>query len=457
MLREVLGRSIDEIDEAFLQSLVDDKITEMKTLDYKRQLPCRYDDGANRFIWPGKESSKKRQKIEFLKDISSFANADGGVIIYGIDDKHTGIPQKLVGLNIKDEHAERLKNTIDGIIRSGIAPRIERVNYPPTLIDVKILEDGVETLKKVFIIEIPRSWRAPHCVTSGDHNRFWSRSTAVGKYEMDVNQLRDAFILSETRTEKIRGFRDERISNLMVNKTPVEFISTHENPEDFKNNIINIMVKRGATKIALHLVPFNSFDPATRYDLKDIYANSHKIRPMLYGEPRFNPPTRYNLDGILTYSPTNKSRLVDSYTQLFRNGTIEAVEGGSHIDYNELFVNIRTLWIDPFERELIESLKLYLDALKTLQVKLPIYLFLTLLGVKGVAIYYNGVPGIKHKIDRDELLIPEVCIKSYEDAGSYNDVAEHILKDCFDAIWNACGYSGSKNYDKNGKYVLEIE
>ena len=43
------------------------------------------------------------------------------------------------------------------------------------------------------------------------------------------------------------------------------------------------------------------------------------------------------------------------------------------------------------------------------------------------------------------LNIPELFVEDFE-----SDV-ETMLKPIFDQIWNACGYSGPKNYNTDGK------
>jgi hypothetical protein len=58
----------------------------------------------------------------------------------------------------------------------------------------------------------------------------------------------------------------------------------------------------------------------------------------------------------------------------------------------------------------------------------------------------NNFWGDVYPIDRDMLLLPEVVIENY------NVEAQHILKPCFDSIWNACGLSESLNYDENGDW-----
>ncbi|MCD6594362.1 ATP-binding protein, partial [bacterium] len=64
----MIAKNIDQISEEDLQALIDNSVLEGKTIEYKQSLP-------------GNSDSDKK---EFLADISSFANASGGDLIYGI-------------------------------------------------------------------------------------------------------------------------------------------------------------------------------------------------------------------------------------------------------------------------------------------------------------------------------------------------------------------------------------
>ena len=65
---------INEINQTNIETLITDKIGESRTLEYKEELPIGTDN----------------EKKEFLADISSFANASGGDIIYGIKEERNG-------------------------------------------------------------------------------------------------------------------------------------------------------------------------------------------------------------------------------------------------------------------------------------------------------------------------------------------------------------------------------
>ena len=68
-------RRIDEIDKAFLHSLVDEEVMEDRGLEYKRDLNI-LKDLSNREM--------KEAKRKLCAEISAFANADGGYLIFGI-------------------------------------------------------------------------------------------------------------------------------------------------------------------------------------------------------------------------------------------------------------------------------------------------------------------------------------------------------------------------------------
>ena len=73
---------VPQIAKEDIESLVNAKVGEKRTLDYKQH-------------WPDNSSEGKR---EFLYDVSSFANALGGDLVFGIEDereaggKATGLP-----------------------------------------------------------------------------------------------------------------------------------------------------------------------------------------------------------------------------------------------------------------------------------------------------------------------------------------------------------------------------
>lgn len=110
--------------EEDLQSLVKNKIEEDSDLDYK---------DSRSLMMGGKEMT------ELSKDVSSFANSSGGIIIYGIsENKH--VPEKIdEGCNPTEITKEWLEQVIQGRIR----PRIEGVDINPVSLDITSWPGGV--------------------------------------------------------------------------------------------------------------------------------------------------------------------------------------------------------------------------------------------------------------------------------------------------------------------------
>ncbi len=310
----MINKDIEQITKDDLQALIDNSVVERKTLEYKQALSGNSD----------------KEKKEFLADVSSFANASGGDLIYGIvEDKKTGTPKSLDGLDSENIGQEILR--LDNIIRTGIQPRLPSVTISPPI--------SLKNSKVALIIRVPKSWISPHRVILGGHNEFYSRSSN-GKYPLDVGELRIAFNLSETIIERIRNFRLGRISKIFANETPVLFYDT--------------------AKIVLHLIPIISFNPARTYDINKI-ASQPAMMPPIYAHGWNN---RYNLEGCLTYSEYEKGKSC-SYVQLYRNGIIEAVEGLLLEPHNEDLI-IPSI---AYEQELIKSLSNYIAILKSLNVE----------------------------------------------------------------------------------------
>lgn len=172
---------IKNLTEDRVNSLKENKVAEDKHLEYKLTLPSdKYDD-----------------KKELLADLSSFANADGGVIFYGIKAKD-GIPEDIPGLEIENSDAEILR--LENLLRSSIDPRIFGVYFQP----LKLLNG-----KYLIAVYIPKSFNPPHVVNFQGHWKFYSRNSA-GKYPLDVTELKSIIIFQQRYKKEleISGWRE---------------------------------------------------------------------------------------------------------------------------------------------------------------------------------------------------------------------------------------------------------
>lgn len=93
------SKPLESLDESDLQALVDIGAPEGKTL-------------------PGNTYEDKK---EFLADVSSFANASGGHIVFGMKEQE-GVAVELCGLGTINADAGILR--LENLMRDGIEPRI---------------------------------------------------------------------------------------------------------------------------------------------------------------------------------------------------------------------------------------------------------------------------------------------------------------------------------------------
>lgn len=270
--KNMIPRKLEEINESDLETLLANIIPEGKTIDYKEVLP-------------GNSDSDRK---EFLADVSSFANTAGGDLIFGIEEKQ-GVPTGIPGLTVPDFDLEIRR--LESMIADGIDPRIRQT--------VRVV--GRKAKPSLLIIRVDRSWIGPHRVVFKGHDKFYARNS-VGKYPLDVSELRSAFTFASSVTDRIRMFRTDRIAKIIGNETAFPFAE--------------------GSKTILHSIPVESFAGSVQHDVFRFKDQAHRIPPIVVGSG-WN--SDINLDGFATHSGTVDGCF--SYTQLFRNGAVEAVEG----------------------------------------------------------------------------------------------------------------------------------
>ena len=378
------GKVITDLTENDLRAVAEHE-RECKVVEFKVQLP----------------GNTREDHKEFLYDVSSFANASGGHLLYGVDEQ-AGAAVDFPGLSLTDPDKEiqRLEN----ITRQGVRPRIPRVTFHPVQ-----LSNG----KCVLIAEVPKSWASPHMVTLRGARPFHSRNS-VGKYPMDVDQIRAAFLLSSTLRERIRDFRVDRLGKIVADELPVHLL--------------------GNPKVALHAIPVGSFAATSTVDISAAMRNQQWRMLTAITSSR----SRINIDGLLAYPPPHGEGC-EYQTQLFRTGVVETVDAWVLAALED---GTKRVPYESLEEGILKRCFRILSLQRDLGLAPPILLFCAILGASGYRI--RPPNAWQHEvIDRDTLLIPEVWLDAYPETFLAVIVA---LKPMFDAIWNASGYESWLNY-----------
>ena len=186
----MIPKNFAEITAEDIQDLIENSVCESATLEFKRDLPGGGDDARR----------------EFLADMSALANTSGGDLLFGIGEEN-GCAAVVVGIGTQDVDAELLR--LGNILNSGLSPR---VRYSSLTIQCP---QGA-----VLLFRVAKSWNAPHRVVFKAWDKFFARST-TGKYPLDVQQLRRAFIENSTVAERMRSFRADRLASIIAGSTPV--------------------------------------------------------------------------------------------------------------------------------------------------------------------------------------------------------------------------------------------
>lgn len=216
--RSFFQTPISEIKLEDIKLLVDNKIPESQILDYKRD---NYTDSG-----------------ELAKDISAFANTNGGYLILGVSEeiknkKPTGIPREIVGIQ---EDPNLVKRLCDMIINS-VSPQ-PHVNFSK-LIDV---QDKDERLS--LVIHVPKSFDSLHMVTvKGKHQfryykRYHDQNIPMDEYEVRTryemigrgqNYTDDR--LNEVSNQTRRRLAHPESGTLVVSIAPVTTSQKFDNPD----------------------------------------------------------------------------------------------------------------------------------------------------------------------------------------------------------------------------------
>lgn len=148
-----------EWTESDIQELIKNEIPESLHLDYKR-----IDSLQN----------KDKRKNEIAKDVSAFANSDGGVLIYGIIEENNKPLSHDNGVDPSKISREWLEQVINSRINRRIPEvRINQINLTEPKGNV------------IYVVEIPQSHLAPHMAFDNKYyKRFNFQSVAMEEYEV---------------------------------------------------------------------------------------------------------------------------------------------------------------------------------------------------------------------------------------------------------------------------------
>jgi len=376
----------DHITEAELSGLKDRQIPEGPTLDYKRNLVLD-DDG----------------KFELVKDVVAFANASGGVLVYGAaegEGEECGYIADLPGLQ---GSADETIRRVEQILRDSIEERLPGV-----------LVRAVPRGKGGFflLIRVPASPLAPHMISVRTTKpRFYLRASASSQ-PMTLRQVKDLTLhlqSAENRAIEWIAFRRARFRSA------------------------------GWPHAVLHIVPLLAGAYALDLADQDVVDRLRTL-PCL-GNAGAGSQWRYTIDGFENREAAARG---EYSTMVTRRGAVEFVEADLVQPSPRTEHGCVHLW--DFENGVLAAL----DAVRQLTaaglVELPVIVGLSLSGTgnalvqlpRGILQRWYGHAG-PSQLDLEPILVTE-----------WGESANRAVRQLFDTLWQAFGFASSSAYNEDG-------
>ncbi|WP_347052334.1 AlbA family DNA-binding domain-containing protein [Flavobacterium olei] len=148
----------EDYDIAFIQSLIDNGIEESINIDFKAS---------------GSLSKDEMKKKEISKDVSAFANSNGGIIIYGLTEKN----HKADSFSFIDGDIFS-KEWLEQIISTTIQRNINGLKIFP-------IRNNGNIKESIYVVQIPESQDAPHINKDKKfYRRYDFQSVVMEEYEI---------------------------------------------------------------------------------------------------------------------------------------------------------------------------------------------------------------------------------------------------------------------------------
>ena len=273
--------------------------------------------------------------------MTAFANAQGGDIIYGLNEAN-GAAADLLGVEIDDPDAAILR--LEGKLQTGVEPR---------LIGVRIAWVPLANGRGALVLRIPGSLSAPHRVTYKGGARFFGRNSR-GKYELDVHDLRHAFTDAAQLPQQFRQLHAEAIAAsqgadmpFAIEEAPIAVISVA--PLGLFREERRIAVTRENAVVPVRVGAFSALD---------------------------------TIDGVLVHAPVGDNRRVSAYALTHRTGRTDSafVIGGVRRNNGE---DWRNCWPATFEQGLQAMTNATQMQLRQHGIEGPWVILVSVYGAKG--------------------------------------------------------------------------
>jgi hypothetical protein len=190
-----IPKSLDEIN-----AMITNKVMESIHLDYKA----------------GHALNGKPKEIS--KDISAFANSDGGCLVFGVNEEGH-LP---IGVDEGVDHKKMTRERLEQLIQSNVSPTIE---------SLEIIQIPINDTHSIYVVAAQKSLRAPH--QDRQNKRYYRRNNfrSIPMEDYEIQDIRSrqmtvpplVYVDMETERGVFLEFVVQNIGNLAVKDLKFKF------------------------------------------------------------------------------------------------------------------------------------------------------------------------------------------------------------------------------------------
>lgn len=406
MLPKINGKSFLMCTEEDLKLLLDNPdYRENEFIDYKQNF-------AFLEIPKGKERTEKIN--EFKNDVCSFANSEGGYLIYGISDVN-GCASELIGIRIQNDDTDRFE-----LDRRGNLNNI----YPKTPY-LKFNFIKLDSGNYIVIIYIKRDNLAPYMYIEDEKNYKIYKRTGNGKQTIMYSELKNMFTQSISLDKEIQSFRTERINY---------FLGQADEDEDTFSKFL-----------LLHIIPDSFIDTSYNENMYILERNNKYDFRSIFSEFYCSSYSIPCVDGI-RFLPTSNS-LPNAECVIYNNKIVECffpLKDAINITqkHSEGCLACGYVW-----EKIKETLYKYADVFGKILKDQKVYICISIVGCKGIATTYDSEEFVSFycaSIDRNRIICQPISIENID----FDALTKTLLKKLYIEFMLSVGRKNDKTLNE---------
>ena len=379
MLPRINGKELFDCTEDDFCEIIDNlDYRENEYLDYKKTLDILS-------IPKDRINESSNAKAEFRSDVCSFANANGGYILFGIEEDSKSVPKAIKGIAIKNDDTDHFELDIKNWLQT-IRPRIP--NYKISFLKLK---NG----NYIVVLYIYHDFLAPYIHLEDNKNYRIYKRVGNSKVIVGYSELKNMFTTSLSLEKEVERFRRERIDN---------YIAQEDNDNQQYSQFL-----------MLHIIPDTFLDSNYNNPLYVLYR-SGKLGSELFSEFGCNDQVFPTIEGI-RFTSYNRNDV----SLLYNNGIAECFYSISEDLYPTQNYPKGFFRKDEYWERIENTILKYCKSLNTVLFAQRLFICISIIGGRDIVTEDEAAFSMKSVIDRNYLTCTPNVITDFHSAESLKD------------------------------------